>query len=63
MNEPTPRTPHVSVRTTLVLLLSLLCSLAAGWLTFAATGSLPVAVLAGGGTFPVAWGFWDGVIS
>lgn len=62
MNEPTPRTPHFSVRTTLVLLLSLLCSLAAGWLTLAATSSPPGAVLAGGATFPAAWHFWDGVI-
>ncbi|GAA0214199.1 hypothetical protein GCM10010492_10020 [Saccharothrix mutabilis subsp. mutabilis] len=54
--------PHFSVRTALVLLLSLLTALAAGWLFHAGMHSLPMAFLTGGGAFAGAWFFWDRLI-
>lgn len=47
MSAP-PEDPLLTVRATLVLLLAVLIGLAAGALTFATSGSLPSAALAGG---------------
>lgn len=61
-STPTNNPKHFSVRTALVLLLALLCAVAAGWLFFTGTHSASLAVLTGGAAFGGAWTFFDHVI-
>jgi hypothetical protein len=57
-NEP----KHFSVRTSVVLLIALLASIAAGYLFFAGTASVPLAVLTGFASFAGTWTFVDRLI-
>lgn len=59
-NSDSPK--HFSVRTTLVLLLSVLAATAAGYLFYAGTHSFPLAILTAGGAFVATWTFIDHII-
>jgi hypothetical protein len=52
-----------TVRDALVLLLALITAVAAGWLFYAATRSVPLAILTGGAAFAAAWKFFDSLIT
>lgn len=59
-NDPDPK--HFSVRTALVLLVALLAAVAAGYLFFAGTASVPLAILTGFASFAGTWTFVDRLI-
>jgi len=53
---------HFSVRTSVVLLTALLAAVAAGYLFFSGTDSVPLAVLTGFASFAGTWTFVDRLI-
>jgi hypothetical protein len=57
----TPSKPF-SVRDALVLLISIITGVAAGFLFHAGTHSVPLAILTGGAAFAAAWKFFDSLI-
>jgi hypothetical protein len=64
MTTPPPNNPdkHVSVRTAIVLLFALVIAVGAGLLLYAATLSIPLAILTGGTAFVGTWAFLDRII-
>jgi hypothetical protein len=64
MTDPSPKNvdKHVSVRTAILLLFSLAIAVGAGLLLYAATQSVPLAVLTGGTAFAGGWAFLDRII-